>query len=207
MHQVVTPERQTLSYAGNCLTGIQLSKEQLAILADIGERVNSGPGAFTVITNALFQSDGIDLYDSNCDEVPTAQANFMANLSSCNLEVLSEQCICLRNHKFFYDDTHKQALGYQNPFHLKKAQRIKPTLYDGSVIAKEHVVISMIDDEETLILEEESRSKMLDKQNDPISIEKKIKMSPIDYSKLNKVKEDFGKCFATKKELSAEQAV
>ncbi|GJU13197.1 hypothetical protein Tco_1135593 [Tanacetum coccineum] len=60
-----------------------------------------------------------------------------------------------------------------------------------SVIAKEHVVISVIDDEETLILEEESRSKMLDKQNDPISIEKKINIYPIDYSKLNKIKEDF----------------
>ncbi|GJR20909.1 hypothetical protein Tco_0969436 [Tanacetum coccineum] len=105
----------------------------------------------------------------------------------------------------FYDDTHKQALGYQNPFHLKKAQRIQPTLYDGSVIAKEHAMISVIDDEETLILEEESRSKMLDKQNDPISIEKKIKISPIDYSKLNKIKEDFGKPFVTQKELSAEQ--
>ncbi|GJY67519.1 hypothetical protein Tco_0469757 [Tanacetum coccineum] len=74
---------------------------------------------------------------------------------------------------------------------LNKPQRIQPTLYDGSVIAKEHVVISVIDDEETLILEEHSRSKMLDKQNDPISIEKKIKISPIDYSKLNKIKEDF----------------
>ncbi|GKA36278.1 retrovirus-related pol polyprotein from transposon TNT 1-94 [Tanacetum coccineum] len=89
---------------------------------------------------------------------------------------------------------------------LKKAQRIQPTLYDGSVIAKEHVVTSVTDDEETLILEEESRSKMLDKQNDPISIEKKIKISPIDYSKLNKIKEDFGKRFVTQKELSAEQA-
>ncbi|GJR71252.1 hypothetical protein Tco_0083617 [Tanacetum coccineum] len=28
----------------------------------------------------------------------------------------------------FYDNIHKQALGYQNPFLLKKAQRIKPTL-------------------------------------------------------------------------------
>ncbi|GJV88068.1 hypothetical protein Tco_1532006 [Tanacetum coccineum] len=28
----------------------------------------------------------------------------------------------------FYDNIHKQALGYQNPFYLKKAQRIKPTL-------------------------------------------------------------------------------
>ncbi|GJS90746.1 retrovirus-related pol polyprotein from transposon TNT 1-94 [Tanacetum coccineum] len=61
----------------------------------------------------------------------------------------------------FYNDTRKQALGYQNVFHLKKVQRIKPTLYDGSVLAKEHAVISVIDDEETLILEEESRSKIV----------------------------------------------
>ncbi|GJX53067.1 hypothetical protein Tco_0281436 [Tanacetum coccineum] len=54
----------------------------------------------------------------------------------------------------FYDDTHKQALGYQNSFYLKKAQQIKPTLYDGSVISSQHAVIPMIDDEETLILEE-----------------------------------------------------
>nr|GEW21845.1 hypothetical protein [Tanacetum cinerariifolium] len=93
--------------------------------------------------------------------------------------------------KVFYDDIHKQVIGYQNPFNLKKAQRIKPTLHDGSVIAKEHTVIFVIDDEETLILEEESRSKMLDKQNDPISIKQKINISPIDYSKLNKIKEDF----------------
>ncbi|GJU71342.1 retrovirus-related pol polyprotein from transposon TNT 1-94 [Tanacetum coccineum] len=84
------------------------------------------------------------------------------------------------------------SIGYQNPFNLRKAQRIKPTLYDGSVIAKEeHVVIFVIDDEETLILEEESRSKMLDKQNDPISIKQKINISPIDYSKLNTIKKDF----------------
>ncbi|GKA56555.1 retrovirus-related pol polyprotein from transposon TNT 1-94 [Tanacetum coccineum] len=61
----------------------------------------------------------------------------------------------------FYDNIHKQALGYQNPFHLKKAQRIKPTLYDGIVISTKHVAMPMIDDEETLILEEESQSKIL----------------------------------------------
>ncbi|GJS14071.1 copia protein [Tanacetum coccineum] len=111
----------------------------------------------------------------------------------CKMYRSTQAMHMLTKPQVFYDDTHKQALGYQNPFHLKKAQRIQPTLYDGSVIAKEHAVISVIDDEETLILEEESRSKMLDKQNDPISIEKKIKISPIDYSKLNKIKEDFGK--------------
>ncbi|GJY43369.1 hypothetical protein Tco_0431582 [Tanacetum coccineum] len=67
----------------------------------------------------------------------------------------------------FYDNTHKQALGYQNPFYLKKAQRIKPTLYDGAVMSKTHVAIPVIDDEETLILEEESQSKMFEKEKDP----------------------------------------
>ncbi|GJU93270.1 hypothetical protein Tco_1318026 [Tanacetum coccineum] len=123
----------------------------------------------------------------------------------CKMYPSTQAMHMLMKPQVFYDDTHKQALGYQNPFNLKKPQWIQPTLYDGSVIAKEHVVISMINDEETLILEEKSRSEMLDKQNDPISIEKKIKISLIDYSKLNKIKEDFGKHFITKKELFAEQ--
>ncbi|GJV60068.1 hypothetical protein Tco_1466168, partial [Tanacetum coccineum] len=38
-----------------------------------------------------------------------------------------------------------------------KAQRIKPTLYDGIVMSAKHVAMPVIDDEETLILEEESR--------------------------------------------------
>ncbi|GJR53029.1 hypothetical protein Tco_1403550 [Tanacetum coccineum] len=51
--------------------------------------------------------------------------------------------------------------GYQNPVHLKKDQQIKPTLYDGIVMSAKHVAMHVIDDEETLILEEKSRSKIL----------------------------------------------
>ncbi|GKF53277.1 hypothetical protein Tco_0160187, partial [Tanacetum coccineum] len=105
----------------------------------------------------------------------------------------------------FYDDTHKQGLGYQNLFYLKKAQRIKPTLYDGCVISSQHVVILVIDDEETLILEEVSRSKMLAKQNDLISKEKKVNTTPINYVELNRLLKDFGKPFVSQKELSTEQ--
>ncbi|GJS52007.1 hypothetical protein Tco_0625369 [Tanacetum coccineum] len=106
----------------------------------------------------------------------------------------------------FYDNTHKQALGYQNPFYLKKAQRIKPTLYDGAVMSKTHVAMPVIDDEETLILEEESRSKMFEKAKDPKVIAKKISHKPIDYEKLNSLTDDFGKRFSPQQELSAEQA-
>ncbi|GJX22217.1 hypothetical protein Tco_0226662 [Tanacetum coccineum] len=51
-----------------------------------------------------------------------------------------------------------------------KAQQIRPMLYDGSVIAKETNVISIADSEETLMLKEESRSKMLLKQSEPMPV-------------------------------------
>ncbi|GJW93646.1 hypothetical protein Tco_0173318 [Tanacetum coccineum] len=106
----------------------------------------------------------------------------------------------------FYDNIHKQALGYQNSFYLKKAQHIKPTLYDGVVMSNAHVAMHVIDDEETLILEEESRSKMYEKAKDPEVIAKKISHKPIDYEKLNRLTKDFRKRFSPQQELSAEQA-
>ncbi|GJY81647.1 retrovirus-related pol polyprotein from transposon TNT 1-94 [Tanacetum coccineum] len=91
----------------------------------------------------------------------------------------------------FYDNNLKQALGFQNPFYLKKAQQIRPMLYDGNVIAKETYVISIDDSEETLMLKEESRSKMLLKQSDPIVLEKKINIKLVNYVVLNQLSEDF----------------
>ncbi|GJV43634.1 hypothetical protein Tco_1428170 [Tanacetum coccineum] len=35
--------------------------------------------------------------------------------------------------KFFYDPSTKQAIGYQNPYYLKKAQQLEPKLYDDVV--------------------------------------------------------------------------
>nr|GEZ37150.1 integrase, catalytic region, zinc finger, CCHC-type, peptidase aspartic, catalytic [Tanacetum cinerariifolium] len=66
----------------------------------------------------------------------------------------------------------KQALGFQNPCYLKKAQQLKPKLYDGRIIEKSDAVV-IPDTEETLILAEGSRSKMIEKQNDPQMTEKK----------------------------------
>nr|GEZ95857.1 hypothetical protein [Tanacetum cinerariifolium] len=106
----------------------------------------------------------------------------------------------------FYDNAHKQALGYQNPFYLKKAQRMKPTLYDGIVISDKHVAMHVIDNEETLLLEEESRLKMSKKAKDPEVIANKISHKPIDYEKLNRLMDDFGKRFSLQQKLSAEQA-
>nr|GEY62184.1 reverse transcriptase domain-containing protein [Tanacetum cinerariifolium] len=78
--------------------------------------------------------------------------------------------------QFFYDNSIRQALGFQNHCYLKRAQQLKLKLYDGSVIQKTDAIM-IHDSEETLMLEDESRSKMLQKQNDPIMSEKKTELS------------------------------
>ncbi|GJT19856.1 integrase, catalytic region, zinc finger, CCHC-type containing protein [Tanacetum coccineum] len=93
---------------------------------------------------------------------------------------------------------------FQNPLYLKRAQHIQPMLYDGDVIAKGTNVISIPDSEETLILAEESQSKMNLKQSDPEVEKRKIK--PVDYAVLNQLSIDFSKRFLSQTELIVEQA-
>ncbi|GJT38511.1 hypothetical protein Tco_0938376 [Tanacetum coccineum] len=73
--------------------------------------------------------------------------------------------------QFFYDSTTKQALGFQIPFYLHKAQQSKPKLYVGDIIVQTNP-IEIPDSEETLALDEESRSKMLSKHKDNMMLEK-----------------------------------
>ncbi|GJZ45423.1 hypothetical protein Tco_0593019, partial [Tanacetum coccineum] len=61
------------------------------------------------------------------------------------------------------------------------------------------------DNEETLELVEESRLKMLAKQNDPSLKEKRVNIAPVDYVALNKLSNYFVKHFVPQKQLSAEQ--
>ncbi|GJS67660.1 hypothetical protein Tco_0682225 [Tanacetum coccineum] len=82
--------------------------------------------------------------------------------------------------QFFYDHTTKQALGFQNPIYLKKAQQLEPNLYDGNVIKNTSAIV-IPDSEETLMLAKESRSKMLLKQKDHMMLEKKVNTTPVDY--------------------------
>nr|GEX50212.1 integrase, catalytic region, zinc finger, CCHC-type, peptidase aspartic, catalytic [Tanacetum cinerariifolium] len=89
----------------------------------------------------------------------------------------------------------------------KSVQTIRPMLYDSNVIAKKTNVISIADFEETLILEEMSRSKMLLKQSNLMVLEKKVNTKPINYFELNRLFEYFGKRFVPQLELSDELAL
>nr|GEV54174.1 hypothetical protein [Tanacetum cinerariifolium] len=74
--------------------------------------------------------------------------------------------------------------------HLKEResleQMLEPKLYDGSVIQKIDAIV-IRDSKETLMLEDESRSKMLQKQKDPMMSEKKVNTKLIDYAALNQL--------------------
>ncbi|GKD07922.1 hypothetical protein Tco_1187607 [Tanacetum coccineum] len=104
------------------------------------------------------------------------------------------------------DVSNAKAVLMANLSNYGSSQRIKPTMYDGIVISSQHTASLVIDDEETLILEEVSRSKMLAKQNDLMSKDKQVNTTPINYVELNRLSKDFGKRFVLQQELSAEQA-
>nr|GEV46953.1 hypothetical protein [Tanacetum cinerariifolium] len=66
-----------------------LDEEQLASLAD--PSISEAPVAQqTIPHNLAFQIDELDAYDSDCDDLSSAKAVLMANLSSYDPEVLSE---------------------------------------------------------------------------------------------------------------------
>nr|GEU69115.1 retrovirus-related Pol polyprotein from transposon TNT 1-94 [Tanacetum cinerariifolium] len=111
--------------------------------------IAEGQATQTVIThNAAFQADDLDAYDFDCDELNTTKVALMKNLSHYGLDVLA-----------------------------KKAQQLEPKLYDGNVIKNTYAIV-IPDSEKTLMLAEESRSKMILKQHDPMVLEKKVNTTP-----------------------------
>ncbi|GKE40690.1 hypothetical protein Tco_1464095 [Tanacetum coccineum] len=85
----------------------------------------------------------------------------------------------------------------QNPFYLRKAKMVQPALYDGDEILKmHHVPVNVTSSEEDLDIVEITRQKM----NDPVCVEKKIKIIPPNYSK-----ENFLATFTPQTQLTPEQ--
>nr|GEV05316.1 retrovirus-related Pol polyprotein from transposon TNT 1-94 [Tanacetum cinerariifolium] len=181
-----------------------LQEEELEFLADPGmAEFSSNQNVIT--TNAAYQSDDLDAYDSDCDKLNSAKIALMANLSHYGSDNLAEervlkeqknddktstsyepslemetlkhtmsehlkekkslvQKITILKNDFQKEESRninrelaleKQAFGFQNPCYLKKAQQLKPKLYDGSVIEKSDAIV-IPDTEETLLLAKEN---------------------------------------------------
>ncbi|GJV70173.1 hypothetical protein Tco_1485682 [Tanacetum coccineum] len=81
-----------------------LDEEQLAFLADLGIPASQ---AQTIIPhNAAFQTEDLDTYDSDCDDLLTAQAVLMANISNYGSNVISE----VPNSKTYLNDMDNQSV-------------------------------------------------------------------------------------------------
>ncbi|GKF51752.1 hypothetical protein Tco_0148219, partial [Tanacetum coccineum] len=66
-----------------------LDEEQLAFLIDPG--VPDGQTVQTIIpNNAAFQTEDLDSYDFDCDDVSNAKAVLMANISNYGYDIISE---------------------------------------------------------------------------------------------------------------------
>ncbi|GKC11021.1 hypothetical protein Tco_1007803 [Tanacetum coccineum] len=68
--------------------GKELDEEQLAFIADPG--VADGQVAQTITYNASFQTNDLDAYDFDCDDISSTKAVLIANLLSCDSDILSE---------------------------------------------------------------------------------------------------------------------
>nr|GEU31518.1 ribonuclease H-like domain-containing protein [Tanacetum cinerariifolium] len=108
------------------------------------------------------QADECDAFDSDIHDEPTAQSIFMANLLSDG-------------------PTNQQADSF-NASILSEAKRAQPVLYDGNELLKtHHVSVLVTSSEEDLELSETTRIKM----NDHVCVEKRVKITPPNYSKEN----------------------
>nr|GEU66323.1 retrovirus-related Pol polyprotein from transposon TNT 1-94 [Tanacetum cinerariifolium] len=174
-------------------------------------------------------------YDSDCDEINSARIALMTNLSHYGSDNLAEdnknvneiltaelerykdevRILKEQNNVDKSSESCAQSLEIDNLKHtlfehLKEKEsleqmQLEPKLYDGSVIQKTDAIV-IRNSEETLILEDEIRSKMIQKQKDLMMSEKKVNTKPVDYVVLNQVSKDFETRFMPQNELSAEQA-
>nr|GEW38418.1 reverse transcriptase domain-containing protein [Tanacetum cinerariifolium] len=158
-------------------------------------------------SNAAYQADDLDAYDSDCDELNSAKMALMVNLSHYgydNLveinqdnknvnEILTAELESYKNQERIlkeHNNVDNASVSYEQSLeietlkhtlseHLKekesleqKSSAIKTKVVCGSVIEKSDAIV-IHDSGETLKLADESRSKMIQKQNEPIMSEKK----------------------------------
>ncbi|GJV70115.1 retrovirus-related pol polyprotein from transposon TNT 1-94 [Tanacetum coccineum] len=100
-----------------------------------------------------------------------------------------------------YDQKTKTALGAQNPFYLRQAKKAQPALYDVDELLKpHHVPVTVSTSKEELELAEATRNKLHVKMNDSVCVEKRVNITPPNYSK-----ENFMATFTLQTQLTPEQ--
>ncbi|GJQ91456.1 hypothetical protein Tco_0002595 [Tanacetum coccineum] len=81
-----------------------LDEEQLAFLAD--PRILADQAQTIIPHNAAFQTEDLDTYDSDCDDLSTAQAVLMANISNYGSDIILE----VPNSETYLNDMDNQSV-------------------------------------------------------------------------------------------------
>ncbi|GJR41975.1 hypothetical protein Tco_1310078 [Tanacetum coccineum] len=201
-----------------------LDEEQLAFLAIPG--LSEAPVAQqTIPPNSAFQTKDLDAYDLDCDDLSSAKAVLMANLSSCDPEVLSEDTNSSTPNDLLVLFLVEQMTDHVA--HLDNENQTNKMVNESLTVELERYKERVAIFEQRLNVDLNKREKLIDSQMDDLIRKRKAKLAAfqqeIDTLKetlsnhvkekeslsktltLNKIKEDFGKSFVTQKELSAEQ--
>nr|GEX23161.1 hypothetical protein [Tanacetum cinerariifolium] len=173
--------------------------------------MTAGITQYVVTNNAAYQADDLDAYDSDCDESNSAKITLMANLShygSNNLaEESLEQKVTLLKNDFQKEESRNIDRELALEKHVKELNNIVfKRNQSAQSCNSETDAIVIRDSEETLMLEDESHSKIRQKQKDLMMSEKKVNTKPVDYAALDQLSKDFETPFVPQTELSAEQA-
>nr|GEW04710.1 hypothetical protein [Tanacetum cinerariifolium] len=134
--------------------------------------------SYAVTNNAAYQADDLDAYDSDCDELNLAKIALMANLSHYGSDHLAESLeIEKLKHTFFEHLKEKESLEQKvkelNNMVFKRNQSAQTVhMLTKPQFFYDHSTRQAL--EETLMLTDESRSKMLQKQNESIMSEKEM---------------------------------
>nr|GEX41679.1 hypothetical protein [Tanacetum cinerariifolium] len=129
---------------------------------------------------------------------------------------MSKQCTKPKRKRdeAWFKDKNSSSLAQQDDLILSVIEQLKTKVINCTKINQENKNVNEFltgeleryKDQETLMLKDESRSKMLQKQKDPMMSKKKVNTKPVDYAALNHLSKDFETRFVPQTELSAEQA-
>ncbi|GJV77380.1 TALE protein [Tanacetum coccineum] len=122
-------------------SGQVLDKDQLASLAYL--RIADGQATQTTIPqNDAFQNDDLDAYDSDCDDISSAKAVLMANLSSYDSNVLFEvpQRDTYQNDDMINQSVHEMQYFEQSLIDYVPGNKITS---DSNIISYEHYLQEM----------------------------------------------------------------
>nr|GFA20977.1 hypothetical protein [Tanacetum cinerariifolium] len=108
-----------------------LNEEQLAFLIDLV--IPDGQAAqTTILNNVAFQTEDLDAYDFDCDDVSNAKAVLMVNLSNYGFDVISE----VPHSKPYHNDMDNQSVHAMHDFE----QTLVIDFPDNEITSDSHII-------------------------------------------------------------------